>query len=110
MSKEGLYWTNFEYAIAIQIIQSACAEGIVGENSDTLGNNYNECSIGLCSPKFEDRKVFPPYRANNHLCPLDMRQDLTQSSGCFYDCAYFKPKKNKTGLTPKELVLNFKIK
>ena len=110
MSKKELYWTDSEYVSAIQTIKSACSEDIIGENSDTIGNKYNECSIGLCSSAFEDRKVFPPYRANNHLCPLDMRQDLTRSSGCFYDCVYFKPTRNKTGLTPKELVINFKIK
>ena len=107
--KKVLYWTEFDYIKAIQIIKSNCDKEIVGCDSDTIGDKYNECSIGLCSQDFKDRKLFPPYRNKHHLCPLDMRQDLTYSSGCFYDCAYFKPKKNKSNQTCKELVLAFKL-
>lgn len=105
-----MYWDNKHYKQAISIIKEATNKPISGVDSTDIGNKYTECSIGLCSPVFEDKSNFPPYRKKHHLCPLDMRQDYNTSSGCFYHCAYFSSSKNKTSKSCKDLVIDFKIK
>ena len=102
-----MHWTDEHYNQAIDHIKSVTK--VTGEDNHVIGNKYTECSIGLCSEDFENKSKYPPYRKPHHLCPLDMRQSLKESSGCFYYCAFFKPSKNKTGLTPLQLVKQFKI-
>jgi len=111
---KDMYLTDERYLKLLRRIRATIAGGLEHRavNSDAQGDNYNNCTWGLCSdeaqhwPDAEDHlwpdlftkhgRMSPKYLLPHQFCPLDKRftdpapegQGVIQ--GCFWSCSVFR--------------------
>ena len=123
MSGCSSYMSDERYLAALKRIRQSIEDGcpLESENSNSMGDKYNECSWGLCSPLKEhwpdaedhifpdlfikDGRIAPKHMKSSNFCPLDKRGSWWTEQGCFWTCRIFR--KGKNHLPTREQVLAF---